>query len=44
MTQTKKEAAGRLLAGGTAPSAVAATFGVSRSTLYRWVPGAKSNP
>lgn len=44
MTQTKKESAVRLLASGTSPAAVAATLGVSRSTLYRWVPGAKSTP
>ena len=42
MTQSKKEAAAKLLAGGTAPREVAENLGVSVATLYRWLPGGKS--
>lgn len=38
MTQAKKEAAARLLADGRPPGEVATTLGVSRTTLYRWLP------
>jgi len=42
MTVSKVKAARKLLAGGALPRAVAEDLGVSVSTLYRWVPGGKS--
>ncbi len=42
MTESKKKAARKLLAGGALPRAVAEDLGVSVATLYRWVPGGKS--
>jgi DNA invertase Pin-like site-specific DNA recombinase len=42
MTESKKKAARKLLAGGALPRAVAEDLGVSVATLYRWVPGGKA--
>jgi len=38
MTESKMEAAKKLLAGGTSPKLVAKDLGVSVPTLYRWIP------
>ena len=38
MTESKLEAAKKLLASGVAPRDVAANLGVSLPTLYRWIP------
>jgi len=38
MTESKMEAAKKLLAGGTSPKLVAKDLGVSLPTLYRWIP------
>jgi DNA invertase Pin-like site-specific DNA recombinase len=42
MTESKKKAAHQLLAGGALPRTVAENLGISVSTLYRWMPGGKS--
>jgi len=42
MTESKKKAARKLLAGGTLPRAVAEDLGASVATFYRLVPGGKS--
>jgi len=42
MTDARVDAAVRLLAGGTPAIEVAETLGVSRATLYRWLPAAKN--
>lgn len=42
MTDSKLEAARRLLDAGTLPKDVAANLGVSIPTLYRWLPAPKS--
>ena len=39
MTDSKVQAARKLLASGTPPLEVALSLGVSIPTLYRWVPG-----
>jgi DNA invertase Pin-like site-specific DNA recombinase len=38
MTESKMEAAKKLLAGGIAPKLVAKNLGISVPTLYRWIP------
>jgi transposase len=38
MTDSKVQAARKLLASGTSPQEVAHSLGVSVPTLYRWVP------
>lgn len=45
MTDSKIDAAKKLLDAGTAPKEVAATIGVSVPTLYRWLPaGSRAEP
>lgn len=44
MTESKLEAAKKLLASGAAPRAVAADLGVSLPTLYRWIPANERDP
>ena len=41
MTESKLEAARKLLAGGVAPREVAANLGISVPTLYRWLPASE---
>ncbi|TSK09158.1 MAG: recombinase family protein [Geobacter sp.] len=41
MTDSKIEAAKKLLAGGASPKSVASDLGVSVPTLYRWLPASK---
>jgi DNA invertase Pin-like site-specific DNA recombinase len=43
MTDSKIQAARKLLASGTPPYEVAHSLGVSVPTLYRWVPGLFAN-
>jgi transposase len=43
MTDSKIDAAKKLLAGGIAPKDVAKDLGISVPTLYRWIP-ASANP
>jgi len=42
MTETKVNAARKLLADGMSPRDVAQNLGVSIPTLYRWLPAAES--
>ena len=43
MTESKVESAKLLLARGVAPKDVASNLSVSIATLYRWLPGARTN-
>lgn len=43
MTESKVEAAKKLLAAGSDPKVVAKDLSVSLSTLYRWIPDATTN-
>jgi DNA invertase Pin-like site-specific DNA recombinase len=43
MTESKVEAARRLLAYGTPPREVASNLGVSVATMYRWIPAGDRN-
>ncbi len=43
MTESKLEAAKKLLASGAAPREVAANLGISVPTLYRWIPASERN-
>ena len=43
MTDSKLEAAKKLLASGVSPKDVATNLGLSIPTLYRWIPASKSS-